>query len=311
MGVFDEQMSVYLFYKQREYAKMGFSGFEGRHYSLFESFGNDMGRAADLQTLITALAYKYMALGTTHAHIPDTPSVESERRQIFFGAAIGIPTFFVNKNSTNAFLTRILKKTAGIRSSHRYPEYLRVEIREYRNALLKIIREDAADLIELMGLEDTIRDLEQRLHEPAHHSAAGRLTTGILNEVNATSPLRVQAREFNVGAERYYRTTLRKKHVQEGVEFLAAECHRIEQQPSSLTEPERNALNAILQGMDASRFIVSAKEDLLEDRADTQTLMRLMNLILFTVCHEARTETELSGKQRSCGNDTSSIYRAG
>ena len=114
MGVFDEQMSVYLLYKQREYAKMGFSGFEGRYYSIFENFGDDMGRAADLQTLITSLAYKYMALGTTHAHIPDTPSVESERRQIFFGAAIGIPTFYVSRNSSNAFLDKILKKTDGI-----------------------------------------------------------------------------------------------------------------------------------------------------------------------------------------------------
>ncbi len=100
MGVFDEQMSVYLLYKQREFAKMGFSGFEGRYYSMFENFADDMGRATDLQTLITALAYKYMALGTTHTHIPDAPSLESERRQIFFGAAIGIPTFFVQRDSS-------------------------------------------------------------------------------------------------------------------------------------------------------------------------------------------------------------------
>ena len=39
---------------------MGFSGFEGRHYSLFESIMDDMGEAANLQTLVTALAFKYM-----------------------------------------------------------------------------------------------------------------------------------------------------------------------------------------------------------------------------------------------------------
>ena len=156
MGVFDEQMSVYLLYKQREYAKMGFSGFEGRYYSIFENFGNDMGKAADLQTLITALAYKYMALGTTHGHIPDSPSVESERRQIFFGAAIGLPTFFVSKNSTNAFLEKILKHTGGIRASHRYPGYLRIQTHEYRLALIRVIREDAADLIELMAFRSMI-----------------------------------------------------------------------------------------------------------------------------------------------------------
>ena len=71
MGVFDEQMSVYLLYKLREFGKMGFSGFEGRHYSLFENFEEDMGRAADLQTLITALSYKYMAQGIDHGQRKD------------------------------------------------------------------------------------------------------------------------------------------------------------------------------------------------------------------------------------------------
>jgi len=93
MGVFDEQMSLYLLYKLREFARMGFSGFEGRHYSLFGSFREDMGRATDLQVLITALAYKYMAEGIRHCHIPDDPEIESERRQVFFGAAVAIPTF--------------------------------------------------------------------------------------------------------------------------------------------------------------------------------------------------------------------------
>ncbi|WP_277058790.1 hypothetical protein [Trichlorobacter lovleyi] len=113
MGVFDEQMSVYLLYKQREYAKMGFSGFEGRHYSLFQTFQGDMGRAADLQTLITALAYKYMAEGVDHRSIPDDPSLESERRQIFFATAIGLPTFFVRKDTANSFLHRIITRTRG------------------------------------------------------------------------------------------------------------------------------------------------------------------------------------------------------
>jgi hypothetical protein len=73
---------------------MGFSGFEGRHYSMFHSIMNDMAYAINLQILITALAYKYIVNGTiTHQSIPDNPSIESERRQIIFGQAIGIPTF--------------------------------------------------------------------------------------------------------------------------------------------------------------------------------------------------------------------------
>ena len=92
------KMSLYLLEKLREYSVMGFSGFEGRHYSLFESFTQDMGPAVTLQNLLYLLAFKYIVTGQIgHEHIPDDPSVESERRQVIFGAAIGIPTFFVTR----------------------------------------------------------------------------------------------------------------------------------------------------------------------------------------------------------------------
>ncbi|MBT0666150.1 hypothetical protein KI809_17705 [Geobacter pelophilus] len=311
MGVFDEQMSVYLLYKQREFAKMGFSGFEGRYYSLFGTFGEDMARAADLQTLITALAYQYMALGMTHANIPDIPSVESERRQIFFGAAIGIPTFYVHRHSSNSFLDYILKKTDGIRSSRRYPGYLRVQIHEYRRALLQVIREDAGILIDLMGLHDTLDDLERRLNEPDCYSAAGRLTAGILGEVNASSPMRVNAREFNTGAERFYRTTLRNQHLAEAFTFLLQDCRLLDREQSSLDESQRNALRAILHGHDAGSFVESATEDVMHERADIATLQRLMNLVLFKVCHDEAATREETGKQRRYADDAAPVYRAG
>ena len=311
MGVFDEQMSVYLLYKQREFAKMGFSGFEGRYYSLFENFGDDMGRAVDMQTLITALAYKYMALGTAHAHIPDTPSVESERRQIFFGAAIGIPTFFVSRNSANAYLDKILKKTGGIRPSRRYPGYLRIQVDEYRKALLQVIREDAADLIELMDLHDTLNDLETRIIEPSLNSAVGRITAGILDEVNASSPLHVNAREFNIGAERFYRTTLRQRHLEEALGLMVQDCSILDREQSTLDDTLRKALRVILQGQDAVRFVEDATQEVLHERADIATLQRLMNLVLLKVYHEEVMTTKPSGIQRSDRDDAAPVYRAG
>ena len=269
-----------------------------------------MGRATDLQTLITSLAYKYMALGTTHAHIPDTPSVESERRQIFFGAAVGIPTFFVRRNSSNAFLEKILKKTDGIRSSHRYPGYLRVQIHEYRRALLRVIREDAADLVDLMGLHDTLHDLELRLDESASYSAAGRLTSGILAEVNASTPLNVDAREFNLGAERYYRTTLRQRHIEEALGFLANDCRRLDCEHGQLDEKLRKALLVTLQGQEAHRFVEIIKDDVLHERVDISNLKRLMNLILINVYHDETTVSHSTENQRS-DLDGAPVYRAG
>jgi hypothetical protein len=93
-------------------------------------------------------------------NIPDDPFIESERRQIIFGSAIGIPTFFVHRNTGNTFLKRIIEKTQRVRSSRRYTGYNRIYNIEYRRALLDIIRDDAADIIEMLGMREAIRDLE-------------------------------------------------------------------------------------------------------------------------------------------------------
>lgn len=307
MGVFDEQMSVYLLYKQREYAKMGFSGFEGRHYSLFQTFQGDMGRAADLQTLITALAYKYMAEGVDHRSIPDDPSLESERRQIFFATAIGLPTFFVRKDTANSFLQRIITRTRGVRPSKRYPGYLRVQIHEYRLALLQTLREDAPDLIEQMGLQDTIADLAQRIREPEQYAASGRLTGGILAHLGSSSALKTEARDFNTGAEEYYRTTLRRQQTAEAFDLLQGECGLLDQQAAELDEPLRKALLLILQGQSVEQFLAAVRQDILQEQADIPTLQRLMNLLLVKVHHDQ--QQTMTG--RSEPDAAAPVYRAG
>lgn len=307
MGVFDEQMSVYLLYKQREYAKMGFSGFEGRHYSLFQTFQGDMGRAADLQTLITALAYKYMAEGVDHRSIPDDPSLESERRQIFFATAIGLPTFFVRKDTANSFLQRIITRTRGVRPSKRYPGYLRVQIHEYRLALLQTLREDAPDLIEQMGLQDTIADLAQRIREPEQYAASGRLTGGILAHLGSSSALKTEARDFNTGAEEYYRITLRRQQTAEAFDLLQSECCTLDQQAAELDEPLRKALLLVLQGQNADQFLAAVRQDILQEQADIPTLQRLMNLLLVKLHHDQ--QQTMTG--RSEPDAAAPVYRAG
>jgi len=307
MGVFDEQMSVYLLYKQREFAKMGFSGFEGRHYSLFPTFGNDMGMAASLQALVTAMAYKYMAQGIDHHQIPDSPSLESERRQIFFDVAIGLPTFFVRKDTTNHFLIAIISKTKGVRPSKRYPGYLRVPVHEYRLALVKILRQDGADLIEHMRLKKTIDNLEQRIREPEQHSAAGRLTRGILDRTGNTSALKVEAREFNTLAEEYYRTTLRRQQVAEAFNLLCDECRILDRQMSELPESLGKALRLILQGQEAGQFLTAVRRDVLEEEIDIPTLQRLINLLLIKV----GLDEQHTSDERNDFDAATPVYRAG
>lgn len=311
MGVFDRQMSLYLLYKLREHAVMGFSGFEGRHYSQFDSLLDDLGGGCDLQLLVNALAFKYLAQGNlTHADIPDDPTLESERRQIFFSAAIGNPTFFVHRESKNRFLMRIIQKTREVRASRRYPGYLRVKVHEYRLALLSLLRREARDLIEMLGLEQTIDSLEQRLVEPERYSAAGKLTQGILSELNATDPMKVPAGEFNRGAERYYRNGLRRRHMMEGIAILEEDFLALDVAAAKGEELERSVLrNAARAG--AAPFLTQVREDVIAERLDLERLVSLLNLTLLTVHRDQEQSNAHLQRRTRYVDHAAPIYRAG
>lgn len=286
-GVFDERMSLYLACKQRQFDVMGFCGFESRQHSLFPRFGADMGQAASLQVLITALAYKYLARGQyDHRHVPDDPVTESERRQMFFGAALGIPTFFVRKNTRNRLLRRILRKTAGLRASRRYPGYLRVSVPNYRRALLEVLEEDGAELIAALGLGETMRDLRLRLEVPEVFSAAGRLTSGILSELGAVDPMAVSAQDFNRAAEVTYRGALRSRQMEEGLTYLeedlaALECAAVRR------SDVRQALQGLLGEGSAADYLRAVRRDCLAERLPADGLRRLIHLLLLSVHHDA------------------------
>lgn len=274
LGVFDAKMSLYVLYRLREFSRHGFTGFEGRYYSLFESLTEDLGQATDLQALVIALAFKYQAQGQlTHADIPDQPFLESERRQIFFGAAIGLPTFYVRRDTINNFLRAILARTKRTRASRRYPGFLRVYQEDYRRALFETLREDAADLIEMFGLQQTLADLEARLDDPAELSATGKLMRGILGG-KQHSPLQLRAEEFNLQAERFYRDTLRRRHLAEGLAFLREDARALE------FDPELDSDELQLR--------------LADDKATEDELRRTINCLLLSIHHDIQT-AEQSG----------------
>jgi hypothetical protein len=125
-----------------------------------------------LQNLLCAFAYRCIAAGRfTHAHIPDDPTVESERRQVIFDCAIGLPTFFVHEATTNQFLKAVLAHTQEIRPSRRYPGYLRVGTDEYRRGLVSLLRQEAPDLVEMLGMGEVVDDLDHRLADPTARSS--------------------------------------------------------------------------------------------------------------------------------------------
>jgi hypothetical protein len=270
-----------------------------------------MGGATDLQTLITALAFKYMAQGKlSHHHIPDNPYVESERRQIFFGAAIGIPTFYVHKDTGNQFLKRIVARTGQVRPSHRYPGYLRVHNLEYRKALVQVLLEDAADLIEALNLKGTLTDLMVRLDQPERHSTAGKLTRGILREMNVKSPMGVTAREFNIGAEKYYRGTLRRRHLDESLRFLEEDFLKIDLERGGADSSASATLRFLLQGKSASEYLRSVRREVLDERIQAQPLRKLINLLLHTIHLDTQQAEKLLENKTSHADNPAPVHRA-
>ena len=284
LGVFDKRMSLYSLIKLREFDNMGFSGFESRYYSLFPSFEEDMAKAVDFQNLLHALAFQYMVQRkVTHEDIPDEPFIESERRQITFGCAIGLPTFFVRRDTGNVFMRRILSKTKQIRSSNRYPGYWRIYHREYCKALLEVVRQDGADLVQILGMEDTLNDLSSRIEDPAQHSASGSLTGKILNRRGLHSPLALSGEEFNREVENHYRHELRQEHIREGWRFFEQDVWLMEHRNDSETRSLGKTVRLLAGFQDISGFMKASYHDVLLERISETNLRRLIHLLLLTV----------------------------
>ena len=288
MGIFDPAMPLYLLYRLRPFNQLGFTGFEGRHYSQFESLADDMGGAVNLQALVTALAFKWIVRQeVTHADIPATPNIESERRQIFFGAAIGLPTFFIAAQTPNRLLQRILTGVQRTRPSNRYPGYVRVHQREYALGLMRLLRREAAELVESFGLAATLDDLDRRLTAPATNGAAGRLARGILAEAGVKSPFDLSSSEFNAAAEVYYRGTLRRRQMQEGLALFAKDLAAIDAPRTWRHGIYNRHLLDLLDGRDARKYLYDHKTAILDETANEDVLQTLIRLFILTLHHQA------------------------
>lgn len=295
LGVFDSKMSCYMPYRMRECAMMGFSGFEGRYYSQFENFGHDLGHAANLQALVTALAVKYIATGkVSHEDIPDTPHVESERRQIFFCASIRIDVFNVRQDTRNQFLKGLLSHTASVKPSVRYSGSLKIHVEEYRWALLRALREDGADLIEMFGMQETIDDLSSRIREPEQYAVSSRLTQGILNEAGAKSPMHLNSEEFGEASEKYYRGTLKRGHLAEALDALEEDWGQLTREDESFGATWRKIQK---NGPGPLVWLQRIREEILQDRLDQTDLARLIALILATLHEDAKRAQKTDWKE--------------
>jgi len=312
LGVFDEKMALYLPYRLREFALVGFSGFEGRHYSLFESLEDDMAAAANMQTLVTALAFKLVLQGkVTHSHIPDDPFTESERRQVFFGSAIGLPTFFIHGKTGNLFMKRIMEHTKAVRYSRRYPGYVRVYNRQFRRALVDFLLKEGSDLIEMLNLKGTVEDLLRRFEKPEEFSAAGRLTREVLQTCGTQSPLSMTADDFNIAAERYYRTTMKRRHIIEGLNFLHEDLQLLDLGQIAHGKECKDAIFCSIKDRGACDFLERVREDVLNETVSVDTLKRLIDLVLLTIHYDSTESLRKLGTVNAYGDHTAPIRGEG
>lgn len=284
MGIFNPQMPMYLPYRMRDMASYGFTGFEGRHFSLFPSFHNHLAASANLQALIMHLAYQWIIDGkVTHHHIPDTPFIESERRQIFFNTAIGIPTFYVRADTTNRFLKRILSLVEKQRSSRRYKGYIRIKLKAYQLACITFLKQNGGEIINQSCFAEELASIESIING-SQPSAFEILTANILGcQGKKRSPIAIDASEFNDAAETYYRTELCSSNMREGLHAFIQHSRILEQSGNELTDKLKNRL---IGTCPADRFIARAGKKVIQGQASEKEVHSLLLLFLLMMEQE-------------------------
>jgi hypothetical protein len=206
-------------------------------------------------------------------------------------------------------MLKILKKTEKTRFSRRYPGYIRVYRIEYLKTLLKIIQEDGRDLIELMGLKETLSRLLHRIEDPGNNSAAGKLTRGIIGEGKVSSPMKLSGRDFNLAAEKYYREDLKRRHLQEALSVLEEDCLKMDSHTLCSDCLLREGLASILGPKRSLPFLTAVKKDLLEERLPEAELGKLICLTILTVYSDGQEmEAELRKKEDHGKTFNTSIY---
>jgi hypothetical protein len=238
--------------------------------------------------LLTSLACRLIASGQlSHADVPDDPQVESERRQIFFGAALGVPTFFVHQRSGNRLLWSLVSQAQRVRPSRRYPHYLRVHNHEYRRALLRYLRGNGLDICQAMGRPRLLDELEARLESPGA-SAAQVITRAVLERTGERTALEVRAQDFNQAAEDYYRQDLRRVHLAEGLQALAEDLASLHFRRAAQGPEFRQALAFCLGQGEPASLVAELSPALLVDELTPDDALRLINLLLISLAHDAQ-----------------------
>jgi hypothetical protein len=170
------------------------------------------------------------------------------------------------------------------------------KLKNNRKALVDIIRQDAADLIQILNMQDTILDLHLRLTDPENFSAHSKLTKGILDKAGATSPMAISGHEFNSTAEKFYREDLKNRQIAEGFQVLQKDLAKIYSWESWRNGRYNKAFWGILNDMGAEEYLRTRKEEVINGEASVAVLKTLIHLMLVTI-HQNKAEVKKSTPQ--------------
>ena len=103
---------------------------------------------------------------------------------------------------------------------------------------------------------------------------------GILRALGVTSPMNAEAREFNLAAERYYRTSLRAKHIEEAFAFLEEDFQTLSARLTAGESDYAAAIRFALSHQSPARFLASVKHGVVHETIPLDDLVKLIDLVL-------------------------------
>ena len=104
-------------------------------------------------------------------------------------------------------------------------------------------------------------------------TAYGKLMQGIVDKCGKSNALAVDAREFNLAAEQFYRCELKQTHLREALGFVRESL-------KSQTRVRIASINWVLGEINPMHVLNEVENSLLEDKLKPAQLRALINLIL-------------------------------
>jgi hypothetical protein len=146
---------------------------------------------------------------------------------------------------------------------------------------------EGADVIDMLGLQDTIQDLTERVADKENRSTARKLKSAILKKLGADNVFQVRAEEFNCEAENYYRTDLMRHHMREALHFLSEDVLVLSKDTDVCDGMRANTTLKFAGVEDPVSFVESESPALVHNESSFGDVVAFIRLTLLTIHRNA------------------------